>query len=111
MESRVFWGVLCALLVASGIFWALVALGVLGAGAMAQRAADAQAQQVADDAAASLRAQQAARLADLNRRTLGPHQRCYAGAVVQVSGSTFTQLGSISYPIHCVGNLADKPLR
>lgn len=48
---------------------------------------------------------------DLARRTLSSNQRCYAGAVVEVHGNTYTQLGTISNPIHCSGMLADHPLR
>lgn len=48
---------------------------------------------------------------NLARRTLSSNQRCYGGAVVEVHGSTYTQLGTISNPIHCSGTLADRPLR
>jgi hypothetical protein len=45
------------------------------------------------------------------RRRLAVNQRCVAGAVVQVDGNTYTQLGTIAQPIHCQGDYADQPLR
>jgi hypothetical protein len=45
------------------------------------------------------------------RYVLAADQRCVGGVVVQVRGSVYTQLGSISQPIHCAGRRADKPLR
>ncbi|MGC1548995.1 MAG: hypothetical protein WA777_10740 [Rhodanobacter sp.] len=45
------------------------------------------------------------------REMLAPNQRCVGGSVIQVDGSSYTQLGSIDYPIHCVGRVADRPLR
>ncbi|MGH8159566.1 MAG: hypothetical protein ACREPQ_15695 [Rhodanobacter sp.] len=48
---------------------------------------------------------------DLQRRTLASNQHCYGGVVIEQSGSTYTQLGTIGAPIHCSGSLADRPLR
>lgn len=44
-------------------------------------------------------------------RRLAVNQRCVGGSVVQVQGSTYTQLGTIECPIHCSGDFADQPLR
>lgn len=79
-------------------------------------------QQFADEAGAAEdlgRRQQAAqyqhdmrRQADnLARRTLSSSQQCVEGAVVQVEGNVYTQVGSIQYPVRCSGRLADRPLR
>lgn len=42
---------------------------------------------------------------------LAPDQRCVGGAVIEVHGNVYTQLGSISQPVHCVGRRADRVLR
>jgi len=58
------------------------------------------------------RAAQAQRQAyDLQRRALSTGQRCVAGVVIQVSGASYTQLGTVGDPVRCSGNLADRPLR
>lgn len=46
-----------------------------------------------------------------SRRSLAPNQRCIGGVVIEVEGSTYTQLGSFSRPIHCADGYADQPLR
>jgi preprotein translocase subunit SecF len=48
---------------------------------------------------------------EFSRRALASDQRCVGGVVIQVTGSTYTQLGSISSPIHCSDGYADQPLR
>jgi hypothetical protein len=48
---------------------------------------------------------------DLERYALAANQRCIAGSVVQVDGSTYTQLGTIAVPVHCFGSYADRPIR
>jgi hypothetical protein len=48
---------------------------------------------------------------DQSRRSLASNQRCVGGVVIEVRGSTYTQLGSLSQPIHCVDGYADQPLR
>jgi hypothetical protein len=42
---------------------------------------------------------------------LAPNERCIGGAVVRVEGSSYTQLGTLGQPVHCVDQLADRPLR
>jgi hypothetical protein len=63
------------------------------------------------DVQRQLAAQTDASLRDRLRYALAGDQRCVNGTVVQVDGSTYTQLGSIQYPIHCDGSYADRPLR
>jgi hypothetical protein len=46
-----------------------------------------------------------------SRRLLAPDQRCVGGAVVQVRGNVYTQVGTIDRPVHCDGWYADQPLR
>jgi hypothetical protein len=84
----------------------------------AQQALDAfrqNAQQLAYEerrsAQASAEQQAANQRWELSRRRLTSNQRCVAGAVVQIQGTSYTQLGTISQPIHCAGNFADQPLR
>lgn len=112
MDSRVFWGVLCALLVFSGL--------VAVATAVQQRlAAQAQAEAIrqvlsiaANPDPMGLRRESARRAAeaqrkaalDLQRRRLAPSERCIGGTVVQVSGSTYTQAsGPDGRPVACSG--------
>jgi hypothetical protein len=45
------------------------------------------------------------------QRRLALNQRCVGGVVVQVDGSTYTQLGSISNPVRCSGQYADQAIR
>ncbi|MHB1271512.1 MAG: hypothetical protein ACYCZD_01875 [Rhodanobacter sp.] len=45
------------------------------------------------------------------RRRLASDQRCVGDVVVQVDGSMYTQLGSITNPVHCSGLYADRPIR
>lgn len=51
--------------------------------------------------------------AERRRRSfqLSGNQRCIGGVVIEVSGSSYTQLGSVGQPVHCVGQLADRPIR
>lgn len=76
------------------------------------------------DASRQVASEQAARVADASdtrrlagvlrdaeRRHLAANQRCVGGSVVQVDGRTFTQIGSIEYPVHCAGDYADRPIR
>lgn len=46
-----------------------------------------------------------------DRYALRPDERCVGGAVIEVRGNVYTQLGSIAEPVHCVGRVADRPLR
>ena len=46
-----------------------------------------------------------------HQRMLASNQRCVGGVVVQVDGATYTQLGSISNPVHCSGQYADRAIR
>jgi len=45
------------------------------------------------------------------RRVLASNQQCLGGAVVQIDGTTYTQLGSMANPVHCSGSLADRAIR
>ena len=47
----------------------------------------------------------------MRRRALSENQRCIGGVVVQVDGSTYTQLGTIADPVRCEGAYADRPIR
>lgn len=81
-----------------------------------QEAQEAQQQAASDAAGLQERAMQVAyaqqrAAAEQARYYLAADQRCVGGAVVQVDGRVYTQLGSISYPVHCVGRVADRPLR
>lgn len=117
MDRRVFWSVLCALLVFSGLVF--FGFSVLVAG---QRFAVAQAQAQADKREHDL--EQQVVQAEVERRQrqeddqwlrerslLQPNQRCVGGVVVQVQGSTYVQIGYPGHPAHCDGQYADQPLR
>jgi hypothetical protein len=105
MDSRVFWGVLCALLVFSG----LVAVGA----AIRQRAAEQAAAEAfqqflkasADPDPMGLRREAARRRAeDLQRRRLTSGEQCIGGTVVNVSGSSYVQItGAGGRPVRCSG--------
>lgn len=118
VESRVFWGVLCALLVFSGLCWFFFAIGVFGvrvatvhAVQQAQQEAAEQLRQVQQQEAERMRYTQAYEATERARHVLAPDQRCVGGAVVQVDGNTYTQIGTIEHPVHCAGRMADVPLR
>ena len=105
MDSRVFWGVLCALLVFSG----LVAVG-LAVRQHAEEQATAEAFQQflkvsADPDPMGLRREAARRRAeDLQRRRLTSGQQCIGGTVVKVSGSSYVQVtGADARPVRCSG--------
>lgn len=51
------------------------------------------------------------RAVDVQRRQLTGDQRCVGGVVVVVSGSSYSQLGSVGDPVRCSGQLADRPIR
>lgn len=51
------------------------------------------------------------RAVDIQRRQLVGNQRCVGGVVVVVNGSSYTQLGTVGDPVHCSGQLADRPIR
>lgn len=101
---NVFWGVLCALLVFSGIMFTLFALGVVGVrAAVEQQRVETVNKWLADQKAAE-EAQHRARVADLRRRQLASNERCVSGTVVRVSGSSYTQvLGGDLRPVACKG--------
>ncbi|RUL78765.1 hypothetical protein [Dyella choica] len=63
------------------------------------------------DAQVSAQRQAAYQQWQQERRRLALNQRCVDGAVVQIEGSSYTQLGTLAQPIHCSGRLADQPLR
>lgn len=42
---------------------------------------------------------------------LASDQRCVGGAVVQVRGNEYRQIGTIQAPVHCAGRWADAPVR
>lgn len=105
MDSRVFWGVLSALLVFSGL--------VAVATSVRQRAADQAAaeafQQLLKASAApdpmGLQREAARRRAeDLQRSRLDVGQQCIGGTVVNVKGSSYVQLaGAAGRPVRCAG--------
>lgn len=47
----------------------------------------------------------------LYRYRLASDQRCYGGAVIQIRGNVYTQIGDAARPVHCVGDYADSPPR
>lgn len=73
--------------------------------------AQAESQRYLRQQAAQLRAQQQRQAYEDSRYVLADDQECVGGAVVQVQGNAYTQIGSISQPVHCVGRRADRPLR
>ena len=84
----------------------------------AQQALDAfrqNAQQAVEQGQRAVRVSEQQREADLwrelDRARLGVDQRCIGGVVIQVQGNAYTQLGTISHPVHCSGDFADQPLR
>lgn len=118
MDTRVFWSVLCALLVFSGLVAAGVAMMVAAQHEAVRRAQDQAQRQLAQVSEQAVRAaqeqvqQQAAyQRWLLERRRLQPGQQCVGGVVVQVYGNAYTQLGTIAQPVHCSGDFADQPLR
>jgi hypothetical protein len=115
MDNRVFWSVLAALLVFSGIVSVVLALGAAAERKAALDAEQQAEQQVVDQANETLHvSQQQAYQRDVERRyhlRLGADQSCVGGVVIERHGSAFTQLGSIAQPIHCQGIYADQPLR
>lgn len=48
---------------------------------------------------------------DWSRYRLADDQRCVGGAVVEVHGTDYRQIGTISEPVHCDSGYADRPLR
>lgn len=111
MDSRVFWGVLCALLVFSGI-WAV--WFALGAFAQRQAVSDAYVKMNHQAELSSLRVRRDEahrRAVDLSRRRLAADQRCVAGVVIVAHGSTYSDLGTVGNPVKCSGGYADRPLR
>lgn len=112
MDSRVFWGVLCALLVFSGLV-AVATVVQQRIAAQAQAEAIRQVLSIASDPdpmglrrESARRAAEAQRQAalDLQRRRLAPSERCVAGTVIQVQGSVYTQLlGADGRPEQCSG--------
>lgn len=118
MDTRVFWGTLCGLLVFAGLVVFGVAMMFAAAGHavqqvqvqtqrnIAQLAENAHRQAVAD-----AQRQAAYQQWQQDRRRLAADQRCVGGVVIEVKGNVYTQLGSIAQPIHCDGIFADRPLR
>lgn len=82
-----------------------------GLGESSQQYVQQQADYRAAEAANSAERRRRVVAEDLRRRTLEGNQRCVGGVVVQVEGSTYTQLGTISQPAYCAGGVADQPLR
>lgn len=118
MDTRVFWSVLCALLVFSGLVVAGVATmyvaqqqAVAQAQDQAQQRIAAISEQARQDFEAGQRQQAAFQRSQLERRRLASNERCVGGAVVRVQGNAYTQLGTIGQPVHCSGDLADQSLR
>lgn len=114
MDRRVFWSVLCALLVFSGLCvfgYACVVAAEREALSQAQRQADDQMQRVSEAVLAQQRQQQAYAQWLHERSRLLPDERCVGGAVVRVRGNSYTQIGYPGHPARCDGQYADQPMR
>lgn len=111
MDSKVFWSVLLALLVFSGVMFTLFALGVVGARAAADEAQQQAVTQLHQQAAAITQQQQDRQRDQLARRRLSGNQRCVGGVVLVANGSSYGQLGAVGDPVRCNGGYADRPLR
>jgi len=111
MESKVFWAVLCALLVFSGVMFMLFALGVVGARAAADEASRQAVVELERQSVQAQRQQVEHQRVQLARRQLIGNQRCVGGVVVVVDGSSYSQLGTVGNPVRCSGQLADRPIR
>jgi Flp pilus assembly protein TadB len=125
MDMRVFWSVLAALL----IFGAVVVgwrawerhRDIEDARAIMSNITDTVSQAVQQSQVQSADIlEQRRRVAEFQlrqsyendlKRVLSPNQRCVGGIVVEVNGSTYTQVGSISRPVHCVDGMADRAIR
>jgi hypothetical protein len=68
-------------------------------------------QQSQEQQASDLRQRELAADLDQQRHMLAGNQRCVGGVVVQVDGTSYTQLGSIANPVRCSGGMADRVLR
>jgi predicted Holliday junction resolvase-like endonuclease len=127
MESRVFWGVLCALLVFSGLVVIVIAFGIFSVGVAVKQEQSRQQEQVVaqmqavqgetrEALVASALAAERQRVAqrdeierrreEMERRRLGPDHRCVAGTVFEVK-----QWSAVQLPARCAGDYADRPLR
>lgn len=84
-----------------------------GADAMHQAIAQGDAQYAQERArlAAQAAYQRQQQAYEASRYVLSDDQQCVGGAVIQVVGNSYTQIGSIAQPVHCVGRRADRPLR
>ena len=118
MDMRVFWAVLAALGIAG--------LGVLSyqwirdyesrvalddaMHQVSQVVTDSQQQMEADHRRQFVVSRQAS-ARDYNSRVLASNQRCVGGSVVMVQGHDYQQIGTIQNPVHCVGRIADRPIR
>ncbi|MBE1163034.1 hypothetical protein [Dyella acidiphila] len=114
MDNRVFWSMLCALLVFSGFCgagYACVYAAQREALAVARVQADDQARAEAVAETERTQQQQAYPQWIHERELLQPNQRCLGGVVVEQRGSTYTQIGYPGHPAHCVGDYADQPMR
>lgn len=118
MDTRVFWSVLCALLVFCGLIVSALSMVWSAERRAAQQIRDQTIQNVQQlsekahrDAQVYRQQQVALQQAQLDRRRLASNQRCVGGVVIQVQGNAYTQLGTIAEPIHCAGDFADQPLR
>lgn len=84
------------------------------ANAVMDRIAQLPAQLDAERAQADQQAAQRRRVQaqnDVNARALAPDMQCVGGVVVRVSGSTYTQLGTVGDPVRCSGRMVDRPIR
>lgn len=129
MAWKIFVGVLGALLAFWLISSALVVLGFIGVAHVAgeavrqelgdrsqhayMRIPDPEAVRLEVQARPVVDQRYAADAAERRRQSvqLSADERCIGGAVVRVEGSTYTQVGSVGQPVHCVDRLADRPLR
>ena len=118
MEARIFWSVVLALCVFSGLG------AVVRAVAQHQQDADAEEASRLAFVEISASAQAARQLSiddpvqrqkrwsmDYNSRVLQDNMRCVGGTVVLVKGHDYEQVGGPKYPVHCVNRMADRPIR
>lgn len=118
MDMRVFWSVLAALILFGALVVGWRALerqrDIEDANAVLQSISTLATDAVRDGQQAEAQPQQQQRqqvVTDWRRRELASGQRCVAGVVVVVDGTTYTQLGTVGDPVRCAGRYADRPIR
>ena len=85
--------------------------GVLASAQQGMAQAQVESRRYQEQQAAQLRYQQQRQVYEDSRYLLADDQQCVGGAVVQVHGNEYTQIGGLTQPVHCSGRRADRPLR